>query len=87
MCSINSWINCTKLMSRWRKKRRPRPFASYFAFDSYDNMVRMLLFEKDRAILEDVTTPLLSNEIRRKPNLKGGQIFLLVVRVQNCKER
>lgn len=53
--------------------------------DSYDNLITMLLFVKDTISLEDVMTLLLSNEIRRRPNLEGGPDFGLIDQVENCK--
>lgn len=51
------------------------------------NMVMTLLFGKDRVSLEDITASLLSNEIRKRLNLKGSQDFEFDCRVENCKGR
>lgn len=44
-----------------------------------------LLFGKDTVNLEDVIASLISYEIRRKPNLEGGQDFGLVGQIENYK--
>lgn len=53
--------------------------------DSYDNLVTTLLFEKDTISLDDITTSIISNEIRRRLNLEEGQEFGLIGRIKNCK--
>lgn len=55
--------------------------------DSYDNLVIMLLFGRNIISLEDITPSLLSNEIRKRPNLEGCQDFGLIGQVENYKRR
>lgn len=71
-----------KLMLSWRKKRRPFCFLPCFMI-----FMTKLLLKKDTISLKDITTSLLSNKIRRRLNIEGGQYFGLVGRVENCKGR
>lgn len=46
----------------------------------YDNLVAMLQFGKDIVRIKDITSSLLSNEIRKRTNLEEEQDFGLVGR-------
>lgn len=52
--------------------------------NSYDNLVKTVLFEKDTINLEDVMTSFLYNEIR-KTNFEGCQEFGLIGLVEKYK--
>ena len=51
-----------------KSTRRKDVGTSQFALESCDHIITTMLYGKETFILEDVTTPLLSNEIRKRPN-------------------